>query len=60
MFSLELLKRKPNDLKDYAIIYQKKFGHIDLHREFAINLWIGKTKKKLYKYNRFIDIEIIR
>ena len=28
--------------EDYSNIYQKKFGHADLHREFAINYWLGK------------------
>lgn len=63
-FSLAVLKWSTNmfekskiDIKNTETIYtnyQKTFGHFDIHRDFAINLWKGFKFKSNFGFSLFL------
>jgi hypothetical protein len=51
---------KPTDKEHNDLITcQKKFGHVDMHREFALNLWAGKQTKPIL-YNIYKVLKLLK
>jgi len=57
LFAKQITTKVINE-ENSLIVYQKNFGHFDLHREFALNLWNEKNYiKARYHFLHSVDAE---